>query len=217
MSTGLGPTDLIAIFSAVFGQITTVRATRKLPAATLHLGQEWLLANESPPRIVVVPTANRYAPARPMGGAAGAPFISQATFNPKTFYRRLTGFDAHLWGDPSPTQGQPDPTEADLWYSYNTTLELERELIVALAQNLGGTAALASDLMSSRWEQLTDMQRLGRELVLSFAFETQVSEEPYVILPYATQSTSGVQVSATVEMVFADGSSSVAGVIVAPP
>src|SRR5580704_11000587 len=191
MSTGLGPTDLIVLFSQVFGEIATVRATRQLPTAQMHLGQEWLAAQESPPRIVVVPTANRFSTARAMGGAGFPPvsYNNPASINPKTFFRRLTGFDAYLWGDPSPTQGQPDPTEADLWYSFNSALELERELIIALAHNLGGPAAITLD--GSRWEQRTDMTRLGRELVLSFAFETQVSQEPYALIHYPTQSPSG--------------------------
>jgi hypothetical protein len=180
----------------------------------MHLGQEWLNASESPPRIVVVPTPYRYAAARPLGGAAGpSAYFTQASINPKTFWRRLLAFDAYCWGDPSPSMSSP-PTEQDAWYSFNSALELERELLIALA-HIGGTSLIG--LEGGRWEQPSDQQQLGRLLITSFTIETQLSQEPYTILPYATQSTSGVQIAATMEEVWPDGTSTIAGVIVTPP
>jgi hypothetical protein len=207
--------DLGAIVTSVFAEVTATRVARSLPAATLHMGQEQLVAQESPPRIVLVPTAMDYAPARAMGGAAGAPFFSQASGNPKVLYRRWVSFEAYCWGEETVAPATPPLENPDLWYSFSSTLELERELLVAFAHNCGGPAAVR--LTSSRWEQPTDLNRFGRLLVVSFAIETPVAQEPYVVLPYATQTTSGVQVSASIKEVFPDGTSSIAGVIVAPP
>jgi hypothetical protein len=216
MSSGLGPTDFAAIWTAIFSEIVTVRAGRSLPAATLHLGQEWLVAQESPPRIVIVPTPGDYGPARAMGGASGpANFFQQSSFNPKTFWLRYLSFDAYIWGNESPAPSSPPVENPDLWYSFSSAVELERELLISLAHNCGGPAAIR--LGGYRWDQPADLQRLGRLLVVSFAIQTPVTQEPYTILPYATQTTSGVQVSATIEEVFPDGTSSIAGVIVIPP
>jgi hypothetical protein len=87
--------------------------------------------------------------------------------------------------------------------------------LVALAHNLGGPAAIR--LYSARWDQPTDMVRRGRLLVVEVGFETPVTQEPYIVLPFSTATTSGVQIHATLEVVFPDGSSSVAGIIIAPP
>ncbi len=212
--SGLGPTDFAAIWSSIFGEIATVRTNRSLPAATLHLGQEWLVAEESPPRIVVVPTTFRYGPSRQLGGA-GNIFATQASSDPKAIWRRIMSFDAFIWGNESPSPSVPPVENPDLWYSFSSTTELERELLIALRNNLGGAAAIAIE--GARWEQPTDLLRFGRLLVLQFAFDTPVTQEPAVILPFATQTTSGVQVSATIEEVWPDGTSTIAGVIVAPP
>jgi hypothetical protein len=216
MPTGLGPTDYAAIWGAVFSEIATVRAARSLPAATLHLGQEWLQATESPPRIVVVPTTFRYGPSRQLGGAAGPnAYFTQASSNPKAVWRRIVGFDAYCWGDESPSMSSPPVENPDAWYGFSSATELERELLIALRNNLGGAAAISE--MSARWEQSTDMLKLGRLLIVSFAFDTPVTQEPYVILPFASETASGVQVSATMEEVWPDGTSTIAGVIVTPP
>lgn len=216
MTTGLGPTSIAALWSAIFSEIVTVRAARQLaPLVSFHLGQEFLDAQESPPRIVVVPTPGDYAAGRPLGGAVGSPFFSPASANPKTFWRRWLAFDGYCWGDENPSPASPPIENPDVWYSFSSALELERELLIAVAHNTGGTAGVR--LSGYRWEQTSDLNRLGRLLVVSFAIETQVSQEPYLVLPYATQSTSGVQISATLEELFPDGTTSIAGTIVTPP
>ena len=209
MSTGLGPFDLVALFSSVFGEMTTVRSSRGLtPLVSTHIGKEWLLQEEAAPRVVVIPERMQYAPARGLGNQTS----HVGDFNPKALYRRFVTCKAYLWGD------QPAvSTETDTWVSFNTAVEIEREFLVALSHNLGGPAAVISSNMSAEWDQPTDDTRLGRLLVLTFAFETPVTQEPYIVLPFATASSSGAQVSATLETVFPDGSSSIAGVIVTPP
>ena len=205
MTQGLGPTDLSALFSLVFGEIATVRASRTLPPLTsTHVGAEWLHSEEDAPRICIVPSKANYDTARGLGNQTGV----VGDFNPKPLFRRLLSFDAYCWGDDLP---RPQ-TEADTLYSFNSAIELERELIVALSHNLGGPAALR--LHGAQWDQPTDMNRRGRLLILSFAFETPVTQEPYIVLPYST--TAGVQIHATMETVFPDGQSSIAGVIIVP-
>jgi hypothetical protein len=85
MSTGLGPTDMVVLFSTIFGDVSATRAARGLPPlVTAHLGKEWIRAEESPPRIVVVPTRTEYAPSRRMGAQPMAGKTAQV--NPRVFF-----------------------------------------------------------------------------------------------------------------------------------
>lgn len=203
--TGLGPTDFVAIFMTLFSDIQTTRANRGLsPLVSAHLGQEQLSQEESPPRIVVVPTHNEYAPAKRIGTQ---PMTGGVTaFNPRPFYVRRCYFEAHLWGDESPSPSTP-PTEQDLWYSFNSAIELERELFGALMRNAGNNPALR--FRESRWSQPTNMQRLGRLLVLPFSFETPVTDEPWVTVAPTT-------INVDVEASFPDGTNVDQGTIVIP-
>lgn len=124
------------------------------------------------------------------------------------FWRGHLHFDVHLWGDPDPTGQNP------LW-DFSTTTELYREFVIAWAQNLGNIPNV--NIGEGVWRQPTDDKRLGRLLVVPVAWAADISQEPWIVLPYATSTTDGVQVDTTVEMSFPDGSTSVAGVIVAPP
>jgi hypothetical protein len=123
-------------------------------------------------------------------------------------------FRAHFWGDETPTPQSP-PTEQDLWYSFNSTIELEREFLGALMRNCGNDPAVK--LHGADWVQPTNMQRLGRLLVLTFSIETPVTDEPWTILPFA-QSTgsSGLGIQIDVAMSFPDGTSSDQGLIIIP-
>lgn len=124
------------------------------------------------------------------------------------FYRGLIGFDAHLWGD-------PDPASTNPLYDFNTTIELFREFVGACYRVLGGAPQLEHG--ESRWVQDTNDRRFGRLLVHSLAFACDISDEPYLLLPYSTTGGSGVQAFVTVETVFTDGTSTAVGPIVAPP
>jgi hypothetical protein len=206
--------DLVAMFTAIFSDVATIRAARGLPPLiSAHLGKEWIRAEETPPRIVVVPISTSYKPMRRMGAQPMQGLTSQV--NPRPFFRRLLHFAAHFWGDESPTPSNP-PTEQDLWYSYNSTIELEREFLGALMRNAGNDPAIY-DSLSGEWVQPSDQNRLGRMLVLSFTIETPVTDEPWLLLPFA-QSTgaSGVSVLVDTAMVFPDGSSTDQGIFVIP-
>ncbi len=212
MTTGLGPLDLVAIFSTVFGDVTSIRASRGLPALrSTHLGQEWLRKEESPPRIVVVPTRNTYEFARQPGIQPPSGVVS--AINPRTFAVRHMHFDAHIWGNETPTPQSP-PVETDLWYAFNSTIELEREFLGAMMRNLGNVTNPKTGpsvrIFESRWDQPTDMQRLGRSLILSFAIGTPVTDEPWT-------TTVPAHVAVDAVMTFFDGTSSDQGTFILPP
>ena len=81
---------------------------------------------------------------------------------------------------------------------------------------LGGIPNIRS--LDPRWEQSTDDNRLGRLLIAQVAFGSDVSAEPWISLPFATPTATGVQIHETVEAVSPDGSqSTTTGVIVVPP
>jgi hypothetical protein len=74
-------------------------------------------------------------------------------------------------------------------------------------RNAGNNPALR--FHDSRWVQPTNMQRLGRLLVLPFAFETPVVDEPWVVVV-------PTQINVDVGMAFPDGSSTDQGTITIP-
>jgi hypothetical protein len=214
VTNGLGPTDLVALFTTIFADVQANRFNRGLPPlVSAHLGQEWLKAEESPPRIVVVPTTTEYKPMRRIGAQPMRGTIDQV--NPRPFFRRLLHFRAHLWGDEQPSPSSP-PTEQDLWYSFNSTIELEREFLGALMRNAGNDPAIYAGLAGT-WSQPTDLSRLGRSLLLDFSIETPVTDEPWITLPFA-QSTggAGVEIVVDTQMDFADGSSTDQGTFTVP-
>jgi len=209
---GLGPTDLVAIFTTIFADVMSTRASRGLPPlVSAHLGQEQLQTEESPPRIVVVPTSTTYEYARIMGSQPPTGLIT--ALNPRIFATRWMHFRAHIWGDESPSPSTP-PTEQDLWYSFNTTIELEREFLGALMRNLGNVTNPRSGtnvrIGEGRWTQPTNMQRLGRLLVLEFSIGTAVTDEPWTVV---TPTSIAVDTIA----VFQDGTSTDQGTFVLPP
>lgn len=210
-STGPYPFDIVAIFTTLFADVDAVRAARLLPPlVSKHVGKEWLRSEETAPRIVVVPTHNSYEYARVVGQQ---PMTGLATAaNPQTIVTRLMHFEAHLWGDET-TSPQSPPLETDLWYSFNTTIELEREFIQALARRMGNItnprSGLNVRLGDSEWRQPTDMNRLGRLLVLPFVIGFPVTYEPWTVTTPST-------IAVDERMVFQDGSSSDQGTFTIP-
>ena len=211
-------TDLSALFAPVAVQIAQRRVALGLPplvapapptagmVGALMIGQEWLRREQSPPRIVIVPVGAKYEYKRqpgvqPVRGRVGE-------ISPKLRERRWLCFEAHLWGD-------PDPTNVTALQDFNACLELEAELLTAIYDNCGGTPNVKHS--DSRFEQPTQDVRLGRLFVLPFAIGTDVTDLPYTILPYATDASSGVSVHTTIEAVWNDGTSTIAGIVIAPP
>jgi hypothetical protein len=118
-------------------------------------------------------------------------------------------FEARIWGDPDPTGQNP-------LFDFDTSAEIHRELLGGMYTCLGGIPNIRS--LDPRWEQSTDDNRLGRLLIAQVAFGSDVSAEPWISLPFATPTATGVQIHETVEAVSPDGSqSTTTGVIVVPP
>jgi hypothetical protein len=126
----------------------------------------------------------------------------------RSFYYQRIMFDAHLWGD-------VDTTSSNTLYDYNTTLELYRELVGAFWRQLGGAPSIEHG--EARWSQPTNERRYGRLLIAPIAFYAELTDEPYILLPYSTATSPGVQVHVTLQDTWPDGSSTVVGPIVGPP
>lgn len=211
-------TDLVALFGPVSAEIVQQRLSQGLPplrfpsqgagiVGSLMIGQEWLRREHSPPRIVIVPMGARYQAAiksgrQPLNGSVG-------NTSPKDRKLRWLMFEAHIWGD-------PDPTNANALQDFNACIEMERELLTSLYDQCGGSPNVPHE--TSEFRQPTDDVRLGRLLVLPFAIGTPVVDLPYTILPYSTATSSGVSVYSNIAIINpATGESTSAGIIIAPP
>jgi hypothetical protein len=190
-------TALDTFFSNVYAKVASQRAALSLPALVPNSLPNFQIGGEFPPeaqvapRIVIVPTGiDSYDFSQQMPfNQSGADITRNAR---KSVYRRWLTFDAQLWGDPDQTPrdvsdptnptppGTPSPT-----YGFNSTIELEREFIVAIV-SLIGSAGQAWAPTSAVWPgPNAQNNRYGRLLVLSFKVATPVTEVPYAILPYS--------------------------------
>lgn len=199
---GLGPTRLFEIFDPVAKLVASIRNTRGLPplqnasgqpSGNILVGRKLADQPGAPPRIVVVPTGTRYETARPMGS------------NPKPFALRWLQFDAHFLGN-------SDPNEDPL-HDYDAALELEREFFYALKNTAGNTPNLK--WTNGDWAPSGTVHN-GQLLIVPFEVGTPMTEEPYIVVPYATtENPNGLSISATVEAIF-DGTEVPVGTIVIP-
>ncbi len=192
--------DISQLFSAAYASVVAKRSALSLaplqPAAltNFQIGPEYLDQEQSPPRIVLVPIDTPsfdFAQQMPttLAGAQGLQ---------KSLYTAVEAFEAHIWGD-------PDPSAATGYYSFNSTLELRREFIGALyTQLMGGRAPRGSFTpVSGRW--LTERRDVGmvntygRCYILTFQIAMPVLRDPYVALvpsetyvtPYMTDPVAG--------------------------
>jgi hypothetical protein len=84
-------------------------------------------------------------------------------------------------------------------------------------RNCGNDPAFG-DRLSARFEQPTNMDRLGRLIVLRFPIELPITDEPWLFLPFASsQSSSGVQIHVDTVMQFPDGSTTDQGTFIVQP
>jgi hypothetical protein len=213
------PFDLVQFFSPVQASLASYRTAMGLPqitgpdgvnSGTLSIGEEWLDFQLAPPGIIIVPSGGRITSFIDSGVSdANSPPM------PKAFWTDQMMFEAYCWGDEDPAGPPPAGTQL---YSYNSALELRRELLVALAQ-LGGIPETQPGRY--RWEQPAQTNRYGRVLVLEFSLWSPINDNiigPNIVLPFATDSSSGVQIDAAILATSPDGSSTVQfGVIIAPP
>lgn len=204
-----------AVWNDIQADIATIRAGLSLPAlngpdgahtGTISVGREFEAYQLDAPAIAVVPTGIEFIPAR-RGGERDERLETVYVAGPVLFTMWLE-HAAYIWGD-------PDATRTDTSYDFSSTLELVREFCGSLRRRLGNSPALRLD--HARFDQPADITKRGRYFVLPFAFQVPLVDEPYITLPFATPTTSGVTIAATLEEIFPDGTSTIAGVITAPP
>lgn len=195
-------TDLSLLFAPVQAQIVAMRVADGWPPLVtggLLFGDETLFQEMAPPRIVIVPMGDAIDAMRPNDAAS-----SIGGVNPIPRYRRTLHFEAHLWGDPQPSPSSP-PTISDLTWDFSVCLELERELLLALATNLGGVCNVRPE--GSEFRQPTNDVRLGRLLVLRFSVDTPIVEDALQVLPFSSVGTPGSTVAIGVGVTIVDPNS----------
>ena len=218
------PTQLGTLFGAVQAQIASVRAGLGFPAlngpdgagtGTIPVGAEYEPYQLAAPSIVIVPVGEDFLPKRQTGTNPKGPDLSFVSVPTKAYFSSLLHFRAMLWGDPDPNFA----TTSDVLYDFDSTLELRREFIEALYTNAGGVPGFKLD--GGRWDQPTNERRSGRMYVLSFSILSSIDSEPYIYLPFATATTSGVEMSTTFVLATDDtsnpASSEVFATLIAPP
>jgi hypothetical protein len=125
------------------------------------VGEMYINQNDAPPRLVFVPTFDRFdAPMR----------IGEKRRALKT---RVAGLECAVWGPIIP----PDP--ADPLLDFAGTEELVRELVVALDQELRARfgEGEALELTSSEWMTPGQITSLGMVCVIRFALKVPVLVE----------------------------------------
>ena len=208
------PSQLASLFGAVQAQVATVRAALGYPAlngpdgagtGTIAVGAEYAPYQLAAPSITVVPTGESFQPAQKAGSYA----VGQIP--PKQLYSSWLHFTAFIWGDPDPNFG----VTQDVLYDFDACLELRREFIEALV-NPGGIPTIHLD--GATWDQPNNERRSGRMYVLRFSVLSRINNEPYIYIPYATATTSGVSVATTFYAISGDGTSTqVEAAYIAPP
>lgn len=181
--------DFGALFASVESYVRESRSLRRQPPLTSFLiGQESLPQWTSAPSIYIVPRGMRIKSVRRNG-------VEDPPVNAS--YSQWLLLECHCWGD-------DDPMGQSQVYSFSTTSELARQLIMGFVDAaIGGQVARGEAhtlVESSEFRQLTNVNRQGRTLVLNLAQETFIMRDPPVIVPVATATTPGVQASVTVSM-----------------
>lgn len=180
------PVDRIGeLMTAWSAQVAASRARQGLPPLTdeggvIGIGQESLMFELDAPRLVLVPTGLsdfKNEQRMPSGATTPAgPTHTMTDNQPKVLWSAMLGFTAYCWGDEWPGE-----TPKPIWWDYNTSLELFRELAMALYRTVTGPAIRMG---TPTFEQPTDQARRGRWLVADFAIKIPITDEPYVMLQY---------------------------------
>lgn len=208
-------TDYGAFWKAVETDVRGLRQGLSLPAlngpdgagtGTIPVGQEFKPYQLDAPSVTVVPTGIEFFPAKRAGERDGT--LAGVFTNGRALYLMQVQHEIWMWGDPDPGKQQPG-------YDFNSCVELLREVVGAMQRAAGGIPSI--QLSAARFDQPTDVNRRGRMLVLPVSFWAPIVDEPYILEPFATSTTPGVHIAATLEEVFNDGSSTIAGIINAPP
>ena len=194
--------DFDAFFAGVQAHVQESRAilgqSPLIPRGEILVGQEQLPQNFAPPVITVIPRGFRYVPARHFG----------ANFVPKPIWSWWLDLEVHCWGD-------DDPSGTSALYSFSSAAELARQFLTALALAAGGPARVQPG--ASEWVQLTDVNRLGRILVIRPSFERHVNLDPPILVPVATSTTGGAVIDITANLTSPDATSTISEAVFAVP
>ena len=187
------PVDMIGdMMLAWSNQVAASRSRQGLPPLTdeggkIAIGQERLNDEMSAPRIVLVPTGlSEFKNEQRM---PLSPTHTMADNQPKVLWSAWLGFEAHFWGDE-----WPGKTPKPMWWDFNTSLEMFRELASALYRTCTGPSVRMG---APSFDQPTDQARSGRLLKADFAIKIPILDEPYVMLQYGAHPK--VEIDLTVE------------------
>jgi hypothetical protein len=187
------PVDMLGeMLTAWSNQVAASRARQGLPPLTgeggrIEIGEEAIAVELDAPRLIIVPTGlSNFKNEQRM---PLSPTHTMSDNQPKVLWSAHLGFTAYCWGDEWPG-GTPTP----IWWDFNTSLELFRELAGALYRTCTGPSV---DLGAPRFEQPTHLARRGRWLVADFAIKIPILDEPYVMLQYGAHPK--VEIDLTVE------------------
>ena len=194
--------DFEAFFLTVQDHVQQSRAilgqSPLVPRGEILLGQEQLSQNWDAPNIVVIPRGFRYGPPRHF----------QDSFNPKPFWSWWQELEVYCWGD-------PDPGGASDLYSFSSATELARQFLIGMTKASGGPARVQPE--SATWAQSTDVNRLGRVMILRVSFERHVNVDPPIEVPVASSTTTGIVASLTAQITSPDGTSTVTEALFTAP
>jgi hypothetical protein len=194
--------DVSALFTFVSSQIADMRSRRGLlpliPQSQVVVGQEQLPQEYDAPNIIVVPRGFRFEPGQTRKGEFDRMFLQMQWLE----------CECHLWGD-------EDPKGIDALYSFGSSIELLRELVVCLTSALGSPSNVKID--GARWAQRTDVNRKGRVLVADISLRYFVLTDPPIRAALAQPGTPGIRPTITAQLQSQDGTSTVTEAIFSTP
>lgn len=183
--------DLSTFFADVSAHIRASRVRRQqpslVPSGAVLVGQEYLAQYDGPPRIVVVPLGASFAPAR----------HTRDGIDPTMLRSMWIECEAHCWG-------YDDPSGNDPIYGFSTAIELWRQLFDAMQRINKGVPNVRDT--GGQFVQVTDKNRNGRMLNVSFAIWSALVKDPPIYVPIKTATTPGADFDITASLESADGS-----------
>lgn len=154
--------------------------------APVFFGKQYLEDSASAPRIVIVPTTDRYTPPT----AINASIQPQVGLNPRPYWTRFAGCDVHIWAAAEP---QPDGKD-QLLADYGAIDRLLNQFVMSLTRVTNAITIDAGD-----WASETVHVRSGLVCLVKATIEF-----PIVAVPFGGNQTyeevSGVHADITVEL-----------------
>jgi len=202
-------TQLFGLWSAQVNALRTGLGLQALSDGGIVFGHEVIPTRSSPPRITADIIGTRTEPARHFGASLtsdGVPANNTAAM----WWRQWLEVEFYLWGS-------PDLTGVDRGTDFDSCFELMREVEYALITVGEGIPNVR--ILSSRFEQPTDLLRNGRLLIVAVEVAFNLSTDtPFTELLFASPTVPGVTIAGAVdEQNPVTGALTPAGTIVAPP